>query len=68
MAVYPWEAACVKAALESNSAFMPSRIAVARSGISERISGPDPIGAEERAEIENALLRLNLLEKERCGK
>lgn len=62
MAIYAWEEACVKAILETDIACMPTRIAAARFAISQRIDAPEVVGAEEEAEIENALQGLRKLE------
>jgi hypothetical protein len=72
MPTYPWEAAVMKAILETDNGKILSRIIAARETIIERlhgasiINGTGPIDSTERAEIENALRKLKILEQERC--
>jgi hypothetical protein len=72
MPTYPWEAAVMKAVLETDNGKILSRIIAARETIIERLeaasvsNGAGPIDSVERAEIENALRKLKILEKERC--
>ncbi len=66
MAIYPWEEACLKAAMETKPALLRSRIVVARSAIYERLNQVEKISLEEQVEIKNALAQLLRIERERC--
>jgi hypothetical protein len=68
MFIYPWEAACLKAVLETDDSLMLSRITVARAIIADRLDEIELISDEEQYEIEVALTSLKTLETERCSK
>lgn len=58
----------MKAVQETDNRLVASRITDARLIIADRVSGLEPIGEYERAEIIRALHELAVLERERVPK